>query len=473
MSTSLPDRTNGSTGIVDAATTSGQQKTNLGNLRDFIADLFGTTTAALRTVWEAFRLHGPATLANASLSFSVAANALTINVRTRAGATPSATDPVLLGQRSATAGNGDFNLRAVTAATSLVVSSGSTLGLGNADSTFVYVYLLDNAGTQELAISQAWFGASGIVSTTAEGGAGAADSASVMYSASARSNVPFRALARLQVPQTTAGAYTALPTACQLWPFDPPALVPRGHLAGLTLSTAGSSTTMTVAAGQAADSANAVLMSLTAAVGKTTGSWAVGSGNGGLDAGTIANNTWYHWHLIRRPDTGVVDVLCSLSATAPTLPSNYTQSRRIGSGKTNGSGQWVAFVQDGDYFRLSASVLDVNAANPGTSAVTRTLASVPTGVNVHAELQVATNGGSTNAAAHLSDLAAADEAPSYSAAPLATVGGNFATGSAMTVQARVRTDTSAQIRTRINASGGGQTLYIATLGWWDRRGRDA
>ena len=116
MSTTLPDKTNGSTGIIDTAVTPGQQKTNLGNLRDFIADLFGTTTAALATVWAAFRLQAPTTLHNGSLTFSVGSSALTIALKTRAGATPSATDPVLIGQRSATAGNGDFNLRAITAA---------------------------------------------------------------------------------------------------------------------------------------------------------------------------------------------------------------------------------------------------------------------------------------------------------------------------------------------------------------------
>lgn len=222
MSTTLPDRTNGTNGIVDTSTTAGQQKTNLGNLRDFIADLFGTVTSALATVWTAFRLHSPATLHNGSLTFSVGSSALTINLKTRAGATPSATDPVLIGQRSSTAGNGDFNLRAVTAATSLVVSSGSTLGLSNSDSTPVYVYAIDNAGTVELAISQTWLGPSGITSTTAEGGAGGADSAAGVYSTTARSNVPFRAIAKLAVPQTTAGTYAAVPTSCQLWPFDPP-----------------------------------------------------------------------------------------------------------------------------------------------------------------------------------------------------------------------------------------------------------
>lgn len=221
MSTTLPDTT-ASGGLENAATTQGQQKSNLSALRNFINDLFGSTTAALRTVWEAFRLHGGDTLANAALTFAVGSSALTITLKTRAGATPSATDPVLVSQRSATAGNGDFNLRAATAATSLVISSGSTLGHGNSDSSALYVYLIDNAGTPELAISKTWLGPSGIVSTTAEGGAGGADSGSTTYSTTSRSSVPFRALAKLTAPQTTAGTWAAVPTACQLWPFDPP-----------------------------------------------------------------------------------------------------------------------------------------------------------------------------------------------------------------------------------------------------------
>ena len=59
-----------------------------------------------------------------------------------------------------------------------------------------------------------------------------------------------------------------------------------------------------------------------------------------MDTGSVANNTWYHVHLIKRPVTGVVDVLFSLSATAPTLPTSYTIFRRIGSMRTDGSARW-------------------------------------------------------------------------------------------------------------------------------------
>jgi hypothetical protein len=85
----------------------------------------------------------------------------------------------------------------------------------------------------------------------------------------------------------------------------------RGYLSGLVLSTAGASTTFSVATGVAVDDVQKDFMNLSTAISKTTSAWAVGSGNGGIDTGAVAINTWYHVYLIKRPDTGVVDVLFS------------------------------------------------------------------------------------------------------------------------------------------------------------------
>lgn len=247
----------------------------------------------------------------------------------------------------------------------------------------------------------------------------------------------------------------------------------RSYLSGLTLSTAGSSATMSIAAGQATDSTNVRLMNI-AAFSKTTSSWAVGSAAGGLDTGAIANSTWYHFFLIQRPDTGLVDVLISLSATAPTMPTNYTFFRRIGSGKTNGSAQWTAFTQDGDYFRLSTSVLDITAANPGTAAVTRTLASVPTGINVTALFNSAAfDTASAGYAVLFSDLAATDEAASLNSGPLFSAGPAVAANIPGGGMNQIRTNTSAQIRSRMTASAATTTLYISTFGWIDPRGKNS
>ena len=113
----------------------------------------------------------------------------------------------------------------------------------------------------------------------------------------------------------------------------------RGYLSGLTLSTVGSSINFGVAAGVATSDDTTTSMKLATSLSKSTAAWAVGSGVGALDTGTIANSTWYHVFLIERTDTGVVDVLVSLSATTPTLPASYTKQRRIGSMKTNKIGR--------------------------------------------------------------------------------------------------------------------------------------
>lgn len=245
----------------------------------------------------------------------------------------------------------------------------------------------------------------------------------------------------------------------------------RGHLAGLGLSTAGSSATMDFAAGQAADSTSSVLMALVSAISKTTGAWAVGTGNGGLDTGTIANNTGYHWYLIRRQDTGVVDVLCSLSASAPTLPTNYTQFRRIGWGKTNGTAQWLTFTQVGDEFYWSTPVLDFFGA--GSTTATLLSCSLPSGVKVKANFNVQVLNGGAAQFTYISDPDNADLATSVSFAnPLASHG--VSAGGAVVVNASGQvacwTNTSGQIRHRETAT---PNVGIATLGWIDTRGRDA
>lgn len=248
--------------------------------------------------------------------------------------------------------------------------------------------------------------------------------------------------------------------------------VPRSYLAGLTLSTAGASTTMTTAAGMATDAANAFMMKLTASVAKTTAAWVVGTGNGGLDTGAIANSTWYHFYLIQRLDTSVVDVLFSLSASAPTMPANYTLKRRIGSGFTTAGGNWTSFIQDGDYFRWLASVLDINTTNPGIAAVSATL-TVPTGVNVFANFNARVVSTTLSSHVHFSDLAATDEAPSGTAAPLTALEGDAAANPQAAGNFAIRTNTSAQIRYRMQASDGNTIIRIATLSWIDSRGRNA
>jgi len=250
----------------------------------------------------------------------------------------------------------------------------------------------------------------------------------------------------------------------------------KGHVHGLTLSNNATDATndIDIAAGEAASTeTNPVLMVLASTLTKRLdAAWTVGSGNGGLDTGAIANTTYHIW-LIRRSDTGVVDALFSTSASAPTMPTGYDQKRRIGS-IIRAAGAIRTFVQSGDRFMLNSPVLDVNSTNPGTSAVTQTL-TVPGGINVIARMNVecvSIAADAVHVGVYLSDLALTDVAPSLSAAPLIQVlAVLLASNNIVAAPVEVRTNTSSQIRTRLSSSAAGSILRIATLGWDDTRGR--
>lgn len=149
---------------------------------------------------------------NYALSASVATSAMTINLLNQSGSTPSGGNSCTFSFRSSTSASGVYTTVNVTSALSLVISSGSTLGQANAVAGYLYLYALNNAGTAELAISSTQFSDYSVVSTTAEGGAGAADSFNVIYSTTARSNVPIRLIGRFLQTQTTAGTWASTPT---------------------------------------------------------------------------------------------------------------------------------------------------------------------------------------------------------------------------------------------------------------------
>lgn len=179
-------------------------------------------------------------ITNLTLAVSVAANAMTIAVKTKAASDPSSGDPVKVGFRSATAATGTYAQRTITAATSLVVSSGSTLGFASARTHYSYVYLIDNAGTPELAISGTLFDEGTRRTSTAEGGAGAADSIAVLYSTTARTNVGIRLIARLKHSLTTAGTWDEVPDEISLVPFQPQVVATSVQTnAGQTIEAAG------------------------------------------------------------------------------------------------------------------------------------------------------------------------------------------------------------------------------------------
>jgi hypothetical protein len=250
--------------------------------------------------------------------------------------------------------------------------------------------------------------------------------------------------------------------------------VMRGHIDGLTLSY-NSASLMNIAAGQCTEDTGTFALTLGAFTKtiQSSGSWTAGTGNNGLDTGAIANSTWYHVYVIAKADGTSPDILFSTSGTAPTMPSTYTLKRRIGAIKTGLAGIDLNWLQRGDTFLWTAPQDDVSALNPGTSAVTRTL-STPPGVRTLALLSVGFDASATGdnpSAVYLSDLSQADSTPSVTMNTYVC----YSTSAhiANTIgRAEIWTNTSAQIRSRLQLSAANTRLRIQTHGWVDLRGRD-
>lgn len=110
-----------------------------------------------------------------------------------------------------------------------------------------------------------------------------------------------------------------------------------------------------ISAGSCVASTGTTVISLGSSITKRLdATWAVGTGNGGLDTGAVANGTYYIW-AIRRSDTGVVDVLFSLSNTSPTMPTDYdarcligTIIRDAGASAYLGVGKYYANPENGN-----------------------------------------------------------------------------------------------------------------------------
>lgn len=101
-------------------------------------------------------------------------------------------------------------------------------------------------------------------------------------------------------------------------------------------------------------------------------------GANGIDAGSLANTTWYSLWVIGNPLTNTVAGLIGTSATAPTLPSGYTFKARVGWMRTDGSAHFLKTLQYGKTARYAA-VAALPSMTTGSSTTTVAVANfVPT-----------------------------------------------------------------------------------------------
>lgn len=141
-----------------------------------------------------------------TITATVAANALTLGL-----------SPTTLDFRSSVLSDGTVNTRSVAPAISLVVPSTATLGTLNNTAARLVLLAIDNAGTVELAVVNLAGGnnldETTLISTTAISAAATANN--VVYSATARVNVPFRVVGFVDITEAVAGTWATAPTTIQ------------------------------------------------------------------------------------------------------------------------------------------------------------------------------------------------------------------------------------------------------------------
>lgn len=174
----------------------------------------------------------PTVVQNLGLLATVATNALTIALKTASGADPSASSPVTVSFRNSTSATGQYSAVSQTAALSIVVPSSATLGQTSAINQYVWVYLINDAGTLDLAVSgvNVFDDLSTQSSTQISSGA---TSGTVLYSGSSHSGAKaIRLIGRLLVSEATAGTWASAPSEVSLMPVprlattDPIAFAP-------------------------------------------------------------------------------------------------------------------------------------------------------------------------------------------------------------------------------------------------------
>ena len=174
--------------------------------------------------------------------------------------------------------------------------------------------------------------------------------------------------------------------------------LPPGYISGLVPSNdTDTDHDILVSAGYCIDSTNAKEMTLASGITKQIdAAWAVGSAAGGLDGtessgGTPDASTIYHIYLIKRSDTGVVDVCFSENgpATGPSrdgtpIPAAYDYWRWIGWVKTDAPanivpGNWIGNSNQLEFW-FKARYSLATGLNQASYTAQATTGAIPAGI---------------------------------------------------------------------------------------------
>lgn len=200
--------------VVAAATMNALQEELCGMVEDLgIVLVKGTNTQLKTAIRSLFNMN------RVSIIASVAGNALTVAIKNLAGVDASAADPIWFSFiDSANPASGLLVPAKLTAASSIVISSGSTLGTADATPFTLHLVMFKDGATLRPALTQVGGDfittAYPLDSATAEGGAGGADNANTFYSNAAISSKALVYLGTLKWESglATAGTWNAAPS---------------------------------------------------------------------------------------------------------------------------------------------------------------------------------------------------------------------------------------------------------------------
>lgn len=160
---------------------------------------------------------------NMEITASVAASALTVALKTDAGTDPAGGDAITMVFPSATEASGAITSRSLTAASSIVAASTTTLGTANSTAFRFWLVMFDDAGTLRLALINCRTSAGDIYPLGGWGVAsavnGSGSSAHVFYSNATITSKPYIVLGYVEYNATglaTAGTYASGPTRIRI-----------------------------------------------------------------------------------------------------------------------------------------------------------------------------------------------------------------------------------------------------------------
>nr|WP_260692927.1 hypothetical protein [Rhizobium laguerreae] len=206
---------------------------------------------------------------------------------------------------------------------------------------------------------------------------------------------------------------------------------------------------------------------------RINGTWAVGTANGGLDAGSVAANATYFAYALRKDSDLSFDVVLSTSATiagvTTTLLTGYTIVKQIGVVLTDGSSIIRPFVMyPHDFYQWVTPIREATNVAISTSSALLAI-TVPNGAKAEAKIRLMFSSSATTNSALVHDPAKG----------VLVAGGNDSGGNVGTMQVAsgfavgggdVWTNTSKQVR---YVAGAGGSIWVWNDGFYFPCGRIA